>query len=185
MKDSESKIQNIVVAVDLDGTLCTSDTLIESLWWIVRHRPLKLLKLFPKLFHGKAKFKNEVFKQIDPQKIIKLLPWNKSVIKYLKEQKDQGKEIVLATASDTNLAHLVQKEFSFITKVFATNDKDEVNLKGQKKAHLLISEFGVEGFDYLANDISDIPVWKKSNEALLVSDFQNPLLKQKLEKINS
>lgn len=195
MKDSESKDQRIVtgttsipnpvttIVVDLDGTLCASDTLFESLWWLARHKPLRLLKLFPKILEGKAQFKSEVFKAIEPESIIKFLPWNKSVIKYLKEERNRNKQIILATASDINFATLIQKEFPFISKVFATNTNKDINLKGHEKANLLVSEFGVGGFDYLANDQSDIPAWKKSNNVILVSDFSNPLLRQKIEKI--
>jgi 4-hydroxybenzoate polyprenyltransferase len=169
--------------VDLDGTLCTSDTLLESLWLIAKSNLWVFIKLLPKVLNGKVAFKHEVANNVNTHQLIKSLPWNKPVVKYLKEQHGLGRRVILATASDYRIAKAVQTHFSFISEVLATSQNANENLKGSNKAKILRERYGAQGYDYIGNDFNDIPVWESSKDIILVNDFSRPLLKQQVEKI--
>ncbi|RRH69759.1 UbiA family prenyltransferase [Falsigemmobacter faecalis] len=42
----------------------------------------------------------------------------------------------------------------------------EANLRGKARADFLIAEFGAQGFDYLGDSRTDLPVWKAARRAL-------------------
>ena len=56
---------------------------------------------------------------------------------------------------------------SIVRRVLAT--EGDTNLKSQQKRNLLVDRFGEKGFDYVGNDHADLPVWKASNVAYVVS----------------
>lgn len=168
----------VPLIVDLDGTLTPSDTLWESLWWLLINKPLSFIKVWTKLPLGKETFKREVFGALDADNVISCIPWNNAILKYLEEENKRGRKIVLATASRLEIAELVKARFTFITGVLASTDK--VNLKGEKKAQVLIENFGKGGFDYIGNETIDIHIWKHANKALVASSLLNPRLQKKL-----
>jgi 4-hydroxybenzoate polyprenyltransferase len=173
-----NSVDKIPLVVDLDGTLTPSDTLWESLWWLLINKPMTFFKVWSKLPLGKEAFKKEVFGALDANKVISSIPWNNAIVKYLEEENKRGREIVLATASRIEMAELIKKQFTFITAALASTD--EVNLKGEKKAQVLIENFGKGGFDYIGNAAVDIHIWKHTNKALIASSLFNPSLQKKL-----
>lgn len=169
---------SIPLVVDLDGTLTPSDTLWESLLWLLKKSPIKLLYLLPKLRLGKPQFKRELLGAINPQEVIETIPWNKAIIKYLEQEKSIGRTIILATASDIELAKHVKNKFTFIDDVMGSTPAH--NLKGENKSKDLIKRFGEGQFDYIGNDKSDIAVWNVANKSLIAASLLSPLIKNKL-----
>lgn len=175
---------NIPLVIDLDGTLTPSDSLWESLWWLIRHKPIKLLKIvksLPQYIKNKSLFKEKIVEQLDPTKLVNMLPWNNSMVRYCEEESKRGREIILATASDVKIAEAVKKKFPFITK--AIGSSKGINLKGIEKANILIKEFGDQGFDYAGDHSVDIEVWKKARKAILVKSLLRPRLQQSLKRV--
>jgi hypothetical protein len=100
-----------VVAVDLDGTLTFTDTLHESVLWLARNRPLLLLLIPAWLFHGVAHLKWKIAKHSELD--VSTLPYNYSLIDWLRVEKDKGSRIVLCTAANQKIARAVVEKFDF------------------------------------------------------------------------
>lgn len=154
------------IVVDLDGTLIKTDLLVESANELLIANPLNIFKLFCWLKKNKANLKDHLaaFSSIDPA----ALPYNKSLVAWLHQQKSLGRKIVLATASHRLLAENVAAYVGLFDEVLAT--EGALNLKGFKKRQALVDRFGEGGFDYVGNDEPDIPVWKSARKAYVVSD---------------
>src|ERR1700760_4754742 len=94
-----------VLCVNLDGTLVKSDTLVDSVLFMARHRPAELVKIPGWIAQGKAAFKRHVTSAIELD--VEYLPYNQALLTYLQEQHAAGRSLYLATAADTRLAERV------------------------------------------------------------------------------
>ena len=90
------------LCVDLDGTLVKSDTLVDTVLLLVRQQPLAVLHLPSWLMQGKAALKREVAAraQVD----VEHLPYNRTLLSWLRREAGSGRLIYLATAADRALA---------------------------------------------------------------------------------
>jgi phosphoserine phosphatase len=95
------------------------------------------------------------------------LPFRSDLIEFLKEERRNGRKVILVTAADQALAAQVSAHLGLFDEVLASDGK--TNLKGATKRDLLIERFGERGFDYIGNDRSDEPVWAASRNAYVVS----------------
>ena len=146
------------LVVDLDGTLCRTDTLWENFfsawrvcWWL----PLPALIW---LMTGRARLKWRMAEIALPT--IASLPWNANVIDALRVARSHGRTCVLATAANERVANACASALGLIDVVLASGDT--VNLKGAAKAELLVSKYGAGGFDYIGDSRADLPVWSKA-----------------------
>ena len=98
---------------------------------------------------------------------MKSLPYNTAVVDFLKEQKEIGRKIVLATATPQKIADEVENYLNLFDLVLGSNDK--INLKSRRKAEKLVELYGEKGFDYIGDSLADINVWKRANKAYLVA----------------
>ncbi|MCB0354481.1 MAG: UbiA family prenyltransferase [Bdellovibrionales bacterium] len=146
------------LCVDLDGTLVATDLLYESVFSLIRKKPAAFLMALLQLRSGRASFKEAVAGSVefDPS----LLPYNKEVIAFLREEHERGREIVLATASERAYADSVASHLGFFSQVVATENGE--NLKGQVKADKLVELFGKGGFDYIGDSGADEYVWREA-----------------------
>ncbi|MDX2346897.1 MAG: UbiA family prenyltransferase [Legionella sp.] len=158
-------MSTLPLVVDLDGTLIHTDMLHESAFQGVGHNPLSLLKFPYWLSQGKTKLKMQLAHRsnINPE----LLPYNHTFLKWLIEQKEKGRQLILCTASHTSFANGVAEHLNIFSEVIASSPSN--NLSGENKAHLLESRFGHAGFDYAGNAPCDIAVWKRARHAILVN----------------
>ena len=158
------------LVVDLDGTLIETDLLVESIARLLRQRPLTLLALPLWLLKGRAKLKREVAQRVelDPT----TLPYRAALIDYLRAERSTGRPIVLATASDERAANQVAAHLKLFDRVLASDGS--TNLSGERKRARLVDQFGERGFDYIANESRDLPVWASARKAIVVN--QNPRL---------
>src|SRR6516165_9331613 len=156
------------LVVDLDGTLIETDLLVESIARLLRQRPLTLLALPLWLLKGRAKLKREVAQRVelDPT----TLPYRAALIDYLRAERSTGRPIVLATASDERAANQVAAHLKLFDRVLASDGS--TNLSGERKRARLVDQFGERGFDYIANESRDLPVWASARKAIVVN--QNP-----------
>jgi apolipoprotein N-acyltransferase len=161
----------IPLVVDLDGTLIKTDLLWESLARLLRRNPFWL---FPILFwwtRGRAFLKRKLAAhvKIDPA----TLPYHKKFLMFLREQKSAGRKIVLATASDLQMALPVANHVGIFDEVLASDGK--TNLRSTNKLKTLIKKFGERGFDYAGNSDADFAVWRGAHEAIVVNAGQKVL----------
>ena len=156
------------LVVDLDGTLVKSDLLIESVIALIRKQPLFLF-LFPLwLLHGIAWFKEQVARRVALDAVT--LPWRGPFIDSLRQQRAEGRSIVLATGSDRRIAAQVADHLKLFDTVLASDGV--VNLCGKAKRDCLASRFGENGFDYAADGGGfrrrDRAVWASARKAIRV-----------------
>jgi phosphoserine phosphatase len=155
----------IPLVVDLDGTLIKTDLLWESLVQYLRRNPPGI---FPVLFwwsRGRAFLKRQLADRVrvDPA----TLPFNEKFLAWLREQKASGRKIVLATASDFQVAKPVSDHFEIFDEVLASDGR--TNLRGANKLKALVEKFGERGFDYAGNSSVDLAVWRGAHAAIVVN----------------
>lgn len=151
--------------VDLDGTLIKTDLLFESANLLVGKKPWKLGVFVSWVFRGKSELKERLAKAIDISP--SSLPYNEEVIEWLRQQKKEGRYLILATGANNKLAHQISDYLGLFDEVYAS-DKD-TNLTGRIKRDLLIRKFGQFGFDYIGDSNKDRPIWAICNKAYIVN----------------
>jgi len=155
----------VPLAVDLDGTVLRTDSLVESLVVLARNKPASLWRLPGWLMPGLAHFKQQLAATAMPE--IGLLPHRAAVVEFLRAEKQCGRTLILATAADQRLAAAVEQDLHLFDSIFASDGTS--NLSGRHKRDRLVAAFGTEGFDYLGNSSTDAPVWAAARRALLAT----------------
>lgn len=155
----------IPLIVDLDGTLLRSDLLLETGMAFVRHKPLSLFKPFIWLTKGKVALKEGLAQatHID----VSVLPFDPAVIELIEVERNNGRTIVLATASHYSLAERIAEHLQLFDQVLASDSKR--NLSAHRKRDLLVEHYGEQGFDYVGNSHDDVPVWAVARKAYVVN----------------
>ena len=155
----------IPLVVDLDGTLIKTDLLWESLARLLRRNPLRLFQVLFWWTRGRARLKQKLAArvQIDPA----TLPFNEPFLKFLREQKAAGRKLILATASDLQMAKPVADFTGLFDEVLGSDGK--TNLRSENKLKALVAKFGERGFDYAGNSSADLAVWRGAREAIVVN----------------
>ena len=151
--------------VDLDGTLIASDTLWESLCLLLRRHPVRAARVPGWLRLGKAGFKARVADLAIPD--ASLLPYRPEVLAYLHEQRQLGRKLVLATASNERTAGEVAQHLGIFDDVLAS-DADH-NLAGPRKLRAIEKHCAGAPFGYLGNSAADVEIWRQAHEAVLVA----------------
>jgi phosphoserine phosphatase len=152
------------IFVDLDGTLIHADMLHESALRMLRDSPWELLRFPGWLLQGKAVLKRKLadLTEFDAT----LLPYNQELLGWLRQQKADGRRLILCTASDHVVASSIADHLQIFDEVMASDGS--VNLAGRHKAAALEQRFGLGGFDYAGNSRADLAVWRCSRRAIVV-----------------
>ncbi|HVZ99318.1 MAG TPA: UbiA family prenyltransferase [Caulobacterales bacterium] len=152
------------LAVDLDGTLMRGDLFGESMLRLVFAKPWKIPLLIAWLLKGRAYAKARLVQlaPFDPTE----LPYNEHFLAWLRQERAEGRTIVLATASDRRAADVVAAHVGVFDAVFASDGV--TNLKSRRKAEHLARAFP-EGFAYAGNEIADLKVWARASQAVVVN----------------
>ncbi|MDY6925392.1 MAG: prenyltransferase, partial [Pseudomonadota bacterium] len=90
--------RGIALVVDLDGTLCRTDTLHEALLALAVERPTTLLGLPSWLREGRAGFKARVADGMVMS--AEALPFNAAVVEALRTAREAGRTTALVSAAD-------------------------------------------------------------------------------------
>jgi len=156
--------QECPLVVDLDGTLIRTDMLHESLCRVFRESPRSLWLIPMWLYRGKALLKRQLADctSIDPR----ILPYNHDFLDWLRQERTNGRTLVLCTGSDRALAMAIADHLGLFDEVLASNGT--VNLAGTQKARALVERFGHAGFDYAGNSHDDLAVWQRARRAVMV-----------------
>jgi 4-hydroxybenzoate polyprenyltransferase len=148
-------MDTVPLAVDLDGTLVTTDTLFESALSLIRRDAFSLLWFVVWAIRGKAVLKSEIAGWFRLN--VENLPYRPALLEYLRSERARGRKIVLATAAHESIAYSVATHLNLFDEVLASTAT--VNLRGSRKRDALVKRFGVRGFDYIGDSQTDIPVW--------------------------
>ena len=160
-----ARSDELPLVVDLDETLLRTDSMVESIFVLLRNSPMNLFKLAGWMAGGWARFKQRLGQSAMPD--LETLPFRTELIAYLREQKVAGRFLVLATAADARVARTIAAKLDLFDLVMASDGK--THLSGSEKCERLVSQFGVRGFDYIGTGARDYPVWGAAHEAILVS----------------
>lgn len=163
MHQDEQKKANIYV--DLDGTLIKTDLLVESIFRFLKASPLNGFRLLRWLMEGRPVLKAKLAAHIvfAPED----LPYNQSLLEYLRECHRDGHRLILATASYQDHANLIAQHLDFFDEVLATGQG--VNLKGPKKLEAILAREGGEGFIYAGDSAADRPIWEAAEAGIYVN----------------
>lgn len=163
--DARSDNQAIPLAVDLDGTLIATDLLWEGLFLLLRKNPLFLFMVPVWLASGPARLKCEIAARIDIDATG--LPYRDEVISRLREERANGRQIILATGTPRKFADAIAAHLGLFDEVLATDGTHNLT-SGRKKA-VLVEAYGDGGFDYAGNSRHDLKVFDSAREAIVVA----------------
>jgi len=157
---------------DIDGTLITTDLLQEAFLQELRSRPFTALRVLTSLFKGRAALKTRLAQNvgIDPSE----LPWNSSVVDFLRKEHQNGRPVWLASAASRIYAEKIAEYLGFIDRIFASSATE--NCKGERKKELIESVAGNEGYDYIGDSEADKPLLKAAHQAWVTGPKANKLM---------
>jgi len=154
------------LVLDVDGTFLHTDMLFECFWAALGKNPRATLSscarnltrpaVLKKDLAGLAKLRTD------------LLPTNAAIKSLSQKSLTDGREVILASASDGSLVKKLAQNYGLSETVFASDG--ELNLKGARKAEQLVAHFGENGFDYAGNEKVDMAIWDRADAAVLVGD---------------
>jgi len=177
LSTAELPVSIPALVADLDGTVLKTDLLPESLLALLKQKPLCVFLLPIWLLKGRAYFKQEIARRVELDASI--LPYRTEVLDYLERERLRGRRIVLATGSDIRLARQVADHLKIFDRVLASDGV--TNLAGVEKRDRLVSIFGEQAFDYVANAGRDLAVWSVARKAILVDP--SPLLRARVTRV--
>jgi 4-hydroxybenzoate polyprenyltransferase/phosphoserine phosphatase len=151
--------------VDLDGTLIKTDSLLESVLVLVKSNPLYLFVLPLWLLQGRAGFKHEVASRVSLKNL--QLPLNEEFSKFLKEQKDKGRQLTLISATNQKAVDEIANRFELFTA--AIGSSEDLNLRGNNKLDHIQQLCSGEAFSYAGNSSVDLPIWESAAEVVMVN----------------
>lgn len=151
------------LVLDVDGTLLRTDLLYETFWAGLGRDPFATL-LCLRHIRQPALLKRELA-EIAPVRT-DLMPVNDEVLEVAAAARSEGREIVLASASDAGLVARVAADHRITGAVMGSEGGH--NLKGPNKARALIAAYGKKGFYYAGDAAADRPVWEASAGAVVV-----------------
>jgi 4-hydroxybenzoate polyprenyltransferase/phosphoserine phosphatase len=164
--DSAFALPRGPIVVDLDGTLIRTDLLAETTSRFMIEQPQRMFALVGWLAAGKSQLKGRLAAatQID----VSALPYNEDLLAWLRDQKAQGRTIVLATGSHRLLADRVADHLGLFDEVHAT--EGGTNLKSEAKRDALVGRYGEQGFEYVGDAWADMSIWRAASHAHVVSN---------------
>lgn len=171
---NNNSVSSRPLAVDLDGTLLRTDSLLEL--------ALKAIGQgkwcpFITLGRGRAAFKQALADSVTLE--LDTLPWNDQVMGLINQVRASGRPVWLVTAANEALAGEVAAHFGFFEGVIASGSR---NIKGDSKAEVLESKFGSKEFDYVGDAFCDLAVWSRCRIPYVVGNQR--ILYAKVKKLN-
>jgi 4-hydroxybenzoate polyprenyltransferase len=150
------------LCVNLDGTLIRTSLLTEGLLSLASQRN-GLSKLW------RISTSHAGLEHVGAHANVNMatIPYNEEFLAVLREQKANGRRIVLATAADVRMAQAIADHLGLFDEVIASDGTSD--LKGRAKARELVRRFSYKGFDYAGNSRADLAVWRQADQIILVN----------------
>jgi 4-hydroxybenzoate polyprenyltransferase len=156
---------SVPLCVDIDGTVIRSNLVHELLLFLMRSRPLALLRILLLAVFNRARFKAKLsqISALDPI----TLPYRREVLSYLAEEQARGRTIILLSYANQRTAQAVARHLGLFADVIAVSDGR--NLTPADMARLLCARFGPGQFDYVGQKSSGLGLWRTARRAVLVA----------------
>ena len=155
------------LVVDLDGSLIKAELPWESFLSVLVRYPFQLIKILWR----RVKNNTECYVKMELQKRAKVslehIPFSKKFVEYLKEEKANGRKLVLCTGSTQMYAERIQEITGLFDSVWGSTLG--TNLVGRKKAIFLVGKYGEKKFDYAGNSVADLKVARYARRFILVN----------------
>src|SRR5690606_22413442 len=148
--------------VDLDGTLVHGDLLLESFLELLKHNLLLLLLIPVWLLRGKANLKHQIASRVSLR--VDLLRYNQALLRYLQQQKAQGRRLILISASHQSYVRAVADHLGFFDDAIGSNASH--NCSGSNK--LACIQQHDSHFSYAADHRVDLVIWQRAESAVVV-----------------
>jgi len=155
-----------IVYVDLDHTLIRIDSLRERLLLAILRKPLLFFQALRWLVQGgRARLKVEIASRCALD--VTNLPFNEELLSYLKEKRNSGLELVLATGAPYAWARAISDHLAIFARVLAT-DGTNGNLKGKRKLALILQDADGKPFAYAGDARADRPIFEAAQLPIVV-----------------
>ena len=164
---------SLPLVLDLDGTLIHTDTFHEMMVSLLIHKPWILLKLPFWFLKGRPYTKAQLITYTDLD--LATLPYNKALLSFARQAREEGRPLILATGTDQRLAQKISDHLGIFQKVIGSDGK--INMTGRQKGSTLVEHFGVHGFDYAGDSSIDEWVWNLAHKAIVVCPKRGVLKK--------
>ncbi len=151
--------------VDLDGTVIKTDLMFESVLLLLKKNPLAIFLIPIWLLRGKANVKHQLAQRVDI--VVDLLPLNPEFLAYLRTQVDEGRDIILISASNQQPVQQVSDHLALFIDAIGS-DADH-NLKAENKLARIQQLISKSDFSYAGNSSADLSVWFHAEEVLMVN----------------
>ncbi len=166
------------LVLDVDDTLLRTDILFENFWAGLGTDPIDTIRAGARFSRDPATLKS-LLHEMAPIRV-DLLPVNQSVVEMAKAAQAEGREVILASASDERLVKQLADHYGFDGAIGSTEGH---NLKGSNKAAVLVERFGEGGFDYAGDSGSDVAIWDKSDLKIVIGSAKGAAAKYPSEKV--
>ena len=163
-----------VLFVDLDHTLVANDVLWLMTTLMIRSNPRILLHLLKGLLSGRGAMKRQLARHITP--VPAQLPFREDVLRLVQQEKNNGRTVVLATATDMLWARVIARYVGLFDDVLASCDKH--NLKGIAKLKAIqgyCRAHDFDSFDYVGDSMADLPIWQCATKRYAIAPSQRVL----------
>ncbi len=149
--------------VDLDGTYTKTDLLFESFLVAFKQNPLIVFYCIHWLLKGKSYIKHQLSERANLN--FELLPLNEELSSFLQAEKEKGRKIYLATASNEKYARKIVEQHPIFDGYISSSET--LNLKGKEKLRKI--ENISNKFSYAGNDVVDFEIFAQAEESVLVN----------------
>ena len=145
---SEGSQADVPLVVDLDGTLCRTDTLHEAVLGLVSRDPTKLLALPGWLREGRAGFKARVADHVvlDAEH----LPFNPEVIALVESARAEGRLLQAVPLEAIDLGYLVRDRLLDPLNEEMDSLKQSLRARGQQTPVELVALEGAPGYGLIS-----------------------------------
>ncbi len=144
---------------------------------MLKQRPLGVWRLPLWTLKGKAQFKKLL--ATSTQLNVATLPYHDEIVAYAEQAREQGREVVLATATDITVANAVAAHLGVFSRVLASDG--DTNLSGAAKLETIREALGTgQQFEYVGNAMVDMPIWSGAARAVVVGG--SPLLERRIRR---
>jgi 4-hydroxybenzoate polyprenyltransferase/phosphoserine phosphatase len=149
--------------VDLDHTLVRTDIAQEMLIRACRQPNTLWSAARAHLAQGPAALKARLAQEVEIA--VEHLPYNQAVLEHIKQARESGRRVVLATAADHDVADRVAEHLGLFDHVLASCA--DHNMKSQAKLAAIEADLrahgNTEGFEYLGDSRADLPIWQTAS----------------------
>src|SRR5436189_4434888 len=130
----------IPLAVDLDGTVLTGNSLYECAVALIRSNPLYLFAVPFWLLQGQGTLWLKIMDRIRPDP--EWLPYRSELLAWLRSE-HKSRTLVLVTGADQRLAQAVADHLGVFSSAIGT--AEGVHLTGARKRAALVARYGERG----------------------------------------